>query len=234
MSPLDDRRRHRTRPHRRRPDDRRRYATRAGSIDHEELIDELAAQHPYGDWLAVTIDLDNAAEGRRAAPVCRPRRTAAAPSTRPGYTHGRCRASCCSRCWKRARKPSARWATTRRSRCCREQNRPLSHYFRQNFSQVTNPPIDPLREDRVMSLATRFKNLGNILAQDETPGERLCAAEPGADQRHVCAHGATKWAKMSPRSIAPSTRRAVRRSRRGAARRDRPHPRRSRTSGRRQ
>jgi glutamate synthase (NADPH/NADH) large chain len=33
---------------------------------------------------------------------------------------------------------------------------------------VTNPPIDPLREDRVMSLATRFKNLGNILAQDET------------------------------------------------------------------
>src|SRR5262249_12467259 len=49
-----------------------------------------------------------------------------------------------------------------------EQTRPLSHYFRQNFSQVTNPPIDPLREGRVMSLATRFKNLGNILAQDET------------------------------------------------------------------
>src|SRR6185436_15524034 len=41
-----------------------------------------------------------------------------------------------------------------------EQTRPLSHYFRQNFSQVTNPPIDSLREDRVMSLATRFKNLG--------------------------------------------------------------------------
>ncbi len=33
---------------------------------------------------------------------------------------------------------------------------------------MTNPLIDPLREDRVMSLATRFKNLGNILAQDET------------------------------------------------------------------
>jgi glutamate synthase (NADPH/NADH) large chain len=49
-----------------------------------------------------------------------------------------------------------------------DQYRPLSHYLRQNFSQVTNPPIDPLREDRVMSLATRFKNLGNILAQDET------------------------------------------------------------------
>ncbi len=48
-----------------------------------------------------------------------------------------------------------------------ESYRPLSHYFRQNFSQVTNPPIDPLREARVMSLKTRFKNLGDILADVE-------------------------------------------------------------------
>nr|WP_310522941.1 glutamate synthase large subunit [Polymorphobacter sp.] len=41
--------------------------------------------------------------------------------------------------------------------------RNLSHFFRQNFSQVTNPPIDSLRETRVMSLKTRFSNLGNIL-----------------------------------------------------------------------
>ena len=37
--------------------------------------------------------------------------------------------------------------------------RPVSHYFRQNFSQVTNPPIDSLRENKVMSLKTRFGNL---------------------------------------------------------------------------
>jgi glutamate synthase (NADPH/NADH) large chain len=48
-----------------------------------------------------------------------------------------------------------------------ERYRPLAHFFRQNFSQVTNPPIDPLRETGMMSLKTRFKNLGNILAQDE-------------------------------------------------------------------
>ena len=34
--------------------------------------------------------------------------------------------------------------------------RPISHYFRQNFSQVTNQPIDSLRENNVMSLKTRF------------------------------------------------------------------------------
>ena len=39
----------------------------------------------------------------------------------------------------------------------------ISHFFRQNFSQVTNPPIDSLRETRVMSLKTRFGNLANIL-----------------------------------------------------------------------
>ena len=48
------------------------------------------------------------------------------------------------------------------------QYRPVSHFFRQKFSQVTNPPIDPLREAGVMSLKTRFKNLGNILVSDET------------------------------------------------------------------
>ncbi|MEC8108876.1 MAG: glutamate synthase large subunit [Pseudomonadota bacterium] len=45
--------------------------------------------------------------------------------------------------------------------------RGLHHFFKQNFSQVTNPPIDSLRERHVMSLRTRLGNLGNIL--DEAP-----------------------------------------------------------------
>ena len=44
--------------------------------------------------------------------------------------------------------------------------RQVSHFFRQNFSQVTNPPIDSLRERHVMSLRTRFSNLANILEKD--------------------------------------------------------------------
>ncbi len=44
--------------------------------------------------------------------------------------------------------------------------RSISHFFRQNFSQVTNPPINSLRETRVMSLKTRFANFGNILDHD--------------------------------------------------------------------
>ncbi|WP_428409584.1 glutamate synthase large subunit [Hyphococcus sp.] len=59
-----------------------------------------------------------------------------------------------------------------------EKYRPLSHFFRQNFSQVTNPPIDPLREDGVMSLKTRFKNLGNILVTDKTQTDVFVLESP--------------------------------------------------------
>ena len=51
--------------------------------------------------------------------------------------------------------------------------RPISHYFRQNFSQVTNPPIDSLRENNVMSLKTRFGNLGNILDFENLTKENI-------------------------------------------------------------
>jgi len=47
-----------------------------------------------------------------------------------------------------------------------KQYRGLHHFFRQRFSQVTNPPIDSLRENRVMSLMTRLGNRRNILAEE--------------------------------------------------------------------
>ena len=56
--------------------------------------------------------------------------------------------------------------------------RPLSHFFRQNFSQVTNPPIDSLREFRVMSLKTRFGNLKNVLDEDSSQTEILVLDSP--------------------------------------------------------
>ncbi|WP_420822419.1 glutamate synthase large subunit [Sphingosinithalassobacter portus] len=50
-----------------------------------------------------------------------------------------------------------------------DKPRLISQFFRQNFSQVTNPPIDSLRERHVMSLKTRFGNLANIL---DTGGQK--------------------------------------------------------------
>jgi glutamate synthase domain-containing protein 2/glutamate synthase domain-containing protein 1/glutamate synthase domain-containing protein 3 len=46
-----------------------------------------------------------------------------------------------------------------------EKNQLLYNYFRQLFAQVTNPPIDPVREELVMSLMTFIGNPGNILSE---------------------------------------------------------------------
>jgi len=58
-----------------------------------------------------------------------------------------------------------------------DRYRPLSHFFRQNFSQVTNPPIDSLRENEVMSLKTRFGNTGNILDFENLTEENIYVLE---------------------------------------------------------
>ena len=59
-----------------------------------------------------------------------------------------------------------------------DQYRGLHYYFRQNFSQVTNPAIDSLRETRVMSLKTRLGNLGNVLDEDEEQCDLLQLESP--------------------------------------------------------
>ncbi|WP_270935715.1 glutamate synthase large subunit [Falsiroseomonas oryzae] len=58
------------------------------------------------------------------------------------------------------------------------QYRGIHHYFRQSFSQVTNPPIDSLRETRVMTIKTRLGNLGNILDEDPTQCDMLMLDSP--------------------------------------------------------
>jgi len=59
-----------------------------------------------------------------------------------------------------------------------DKPRGFHHFFRQNFSQVTNPPIDSLRERHVMSLFTRFGNDGNYLALDSSHSQILLVDTP--------------------------------------------------------
>jgi glutamate synthase (NADPH/NADH) large chain len=59
-----------------------------------------------------------------------------------------------------------------------DKPRTISHFFRQNFSQVTNPPIDSLRERHVMSLKTRFSNLANILEEESQNSDVLVLESP--------------------------------------------------------
>ncbi len=56
--------------------------------------------------------------------------------------------------------------------------RSLYDNFRQQFAQVTNPPIDPLREAIVMSLETCLGAEGNVFAQSEVSAKRLLVRSP--------------------------------------------------------
>jgi glutamate synthase (NADPH/NADH) large chain len=59
------------------------------------------------------------------------------------------------------------------------KNKPLFHYFKQLFAQVTNPPIDPIRAEIVMSLISLVSPKPNLLGIDETePTPRLEVHQP--------------------------------------------------------
>ena len=58
------------------------------------------------------------------------------------------------------------------------RDRSLYDYFRQKFAQVTNPPIDPLRESIVMSLEVDLGGEGNIFAEIEDHAFRVSLTSP--------------------------------------------------------
>jgi len=58
------------------------------------------------------------------------------------------------------------------------KQRNFTDFFKQKFAQVTNPPIDPIREKNVMSLNTGFGEIQNILSDDALHAKRLKTVMP--------------------------------------------------------
>jgi glutamate synthase (NADPH/NADH) large chain len=59
-----------------------------------------------------------------------------------------------------------------------KQSQHISHYFKQLFAQVSNPPIDPIRERLVMSLFTRIGESHNILAESPRHTRQIHISQP--------------------------------------------------------
>ncbi|MGB7374290.1 glutamate synthase large subunit [Pontixanthobacter sp.] len=59
-----------------------------------------------------------------------------------------------------------------------DKSRLLYDYFKQNFAQVTNPPIDPIREELVMSLLSMVGPRPNLLGRDAGTHKRLEVSQP--------------------------------------------------------
>src|ERR1700694_3282747 len=63
--------------------------------------------------------------------------------------------------------------------------RSLYDYFRQQFAQVTNPPIDSLRESIVMSLQTQIGPECNIFVPAQHHAEQIVLSSPVLSQRQL-------------------------------------------------
>ena len=142
----------------------------------EDLKDMLAGSKPFGDWIKAVIDLDEKTRAKKETVFfkgddLRTRQIAAGYSIEDLETILHPMA-------EEGKETLASMGDDTPVAVLSNQYRPLSHYFRQNFSQVTNPPIDSLRESQVMSLKTRFGNLRNVLEEAREQTEILLLSSP--------------------------------------------------------
>ena len=148
-----------------------------GKLFHDtEIKDKLAANQPFGEWVGKITEMDGVLAGVTEKPLfegaeLRRRQVAA------GYTIEELEQILAPMA-EDGKETLASMGDDTPSAVLSGQYRPLSHFFRQNFSQVTTPPIDSLREFRVMSLKTRFGNLKNVLDEDSSQTEIIVLDSP--------------------------------------------------------
>lgn len=148
-----------------------------GRLYHDaEIKDRLAASQPFGEWVEKVVALnemmrDVPEETRFKGEALRRRQIAA------GYTVEELETVLAPMA-EDGKESVASMGDDTPAAVLSNTYRPLSHFFRQNFSQVTNPPIDSLRETRVMSLKTRFGNLKNVLDESSAQTEILLLETP--------------------------------------------------------
>ena len=139
--------------------------TQEGRIYHDdELKAELAAAKPYRQWLAANrIELDALKSGRKAD------NTVAdfdAKLRMFGFTREDIERTIMPMCTQRS-EPVASMGNDTPLAVLSDRPQLLFNYFRQQFAQVTNPAIDPIREELVMSLTEYIGAVGmNILVPD--------------------------------------------------------------------
>ena len=87
--------------------------------------------------------------------------------------------------------------------CLAQQPRLLYEYFRQLFAQVTNPPIDPIREAIVMSLECYVGPQGNLLEMGPSQCHRLMLPSPvlSIQSFHALKHITTLYRDWTVKSI---------------------------------
>lgn len=147
-------------------------------ISDDELKADLAGAHPYAEWLGRTqIKLEELPSPTGEAHV---------HSDLPlldlqqafGYSQEDLK-FLIAPMLERGEEGTGSMGTDTPPSALSDKSKPLYTYFKQNFAQVTNPPIDPIREELVMSLVSFIGPRPNLLDLEGTSGiKRLEVAQP--------------------------------------------------------
>ena len=148
-------------------------------IEDEEIKSQLSSAQPYADWLRQTqFKLEDLPE----PPHWEPARTDAADDLLDrqqafGYTQEDINVFLTPMA-ANGDDPLGSMGSDTPLAVLSDRPKLLYDYFKQNFAQVTNPPIDPIREELVMSLVSMIGPRPNLLGRQAGTHKRLEVAQP--------------------------------------------------------
>ncbi len=144
-------------------------------VADEEIKHEVATQQPYGKWYAEQIvHFDDLPPREPLGPRTEPLRTRQLAF---GFSQEDERVLLAPMAVK-GEEPIGSMGNDNALAVLSDQSPPLFSYFKQLFAQVTNPPIDSIREAVVMSLATGIGAEGNLLDEDPEHARQLAMDHP--------------------------------------------------------
>ncbi|PPK63111.1 glutamate synthase large subunit [Actinokineospora auranticolor] len=147
-------------------------------IDDEEIKGQLAAEHPYGEWVAAGL-LPLAALPAREREV--PTHASLVRRQQAfGYTEEEL-ALLLRPMAATGAEPIGSMGNDAPLAPLSSRGRPLFDYFSQLFAQVTNPPLDAIREELVTSLGTQLGAEPNLLVGDASSCRRITLPFPVLD-----------------------------------------------------
>ena len=134
-------------------------------VDDDELKEKYASRKPYGEWLdSYLVELkDLHIPNKRVEEYTDEERRRLQKAF--GYTYEEVRNSILPMA-KNGSEPIAAMGHDTPLPMLSKEPQPLFNYFRQRFAQVTNPPIDAIREEVVTSTSTYIGEDGNLLHEE--------------------------------------------------------------------
>jgi glutamate synthase domain-containing protein 2/glutamate synthase domain-containing protein 1/glutamate synthase domain-containing protein 3 len=145
-------------------------------VEDEEIKRQVCSQAPYGAWYAEhTTKLDELDERMPAKVATDPLVTR---QLLFGYTQEDVRITLAQMGGAKAEEPLGSMGNDFALAVLSEKAPPLYSYFKQLFAQVTNPPIDPIRERIVMDLGTGVGPQSNLLDESAEHAHQLIIREP--------------------------------------------------------